>query len=72
MAITSQVTGRQYHPSQCVYLVNPRQAAAYMKHGLELLDVYADDGAKSPQLVFVFDMRDSKPLYEMWREHALD
>lgn len=67
MQIKSQVTGREYTPAKCVYILNQRQAALYMKNGLDLLDVYVSQD----KLIYVFDKADSRPLYQKWINYEL-
>jgi hypothetical protein len=49
--IVSEITGKRYNPSECVYIKNPVQTAKYLKHNLPLLDLIVSDDDK---LVFIF------------------
>lgn len=68
MRMQSDVTGKYYLPEKCCFITNPKQAALYMKHGLELLDVMVCRGDK---LVYVFDKAQSTPLYKKWQNYQL-
>ena len=48
-------------------IVNPKQAALYVKNNCPLLDLYYADGS----LVFIFDKEKSKPLYRAWMNFEL-
>lgn len=67
MQIQSTVTGRYYTPAKCVYILNQKQTALYMKNGLDLLDIYVD----GDKLVYVFDKKSSEPLYAKWKNYEL-
>ena len=72
--ITSQITGKSYAPSEVVRIVNQLQAATYMAHGAELLDVYCSRDYKThrPLLVYIFNRAATTPLYDAWCTHDLD
>lgn len=71
--IKSDTTGRMYCPSKCVRIVNTMQIAAYLKAGVELLDIYAsqDFETNRPVIVAVFDRENSRPAYQSWCNHEL-
>ena len=71
--VTSQTTGKTYMPSKVVRIINVMQAAAYMMHGAELLDIYSsrDYITHRPKLVFIFDREATTPLYDAWCNHLL-
>lgn len=71
--VHSDVTGKDYRPSQAVRIVNLLQAAAYIHSGELPLDVYTsiDFKTSKPILVFIFDRESSKPLYDLWCKHEL-
>lgn len=72
--IYSRATGRKYKASKVCRVINPKQAALYLKNGLELLDVYYslnfDTG--DPVVVFIFDKQASYPFYELWKDRELE
>ncbi|MEG1562301.1 MAG: hypothetical protein RR365_00990 [Bacteroides sp.] len=68
MIMKSDVTGRNYQPANCCFILNPRQTALYVKNGLTLLDVLVSHEDK---LVYVFDKKDSEPLYQKWKNYEL-
>lgn len=48
--------------------MNPKQAALYIKNGIDLLDLMVD---RSDRLVYVFDKKESEPLYKKWQNYQL-
>lgn len=74
--ITSQTTGKQYNANKVVRIINTLQAASYMKHGAELLDIYPSRDFKSndnkPLLVYIFDREATTPLYDAWCKRELN
>ena len=71
--ILSQSTGRLYSPADVVRIINYKQAAAYMAHGADLLDIYTSKDFKTgdPILVYIFNRKDTTRLYDMWCKHEL-
>lgn len=71
--IISQSTGKTYGANKVVRIVNSLQAATYMIHGAELLDVYPsrDFDTGKPLLVYIFDRKTTTTLYDAWCKHAL-
>ena len=72
--IRSDTTGKEYVPSECVRIVNMKQLAAYMLHGVELLDFYASRDFKTdtPILVGIVNIKDSSEVYKKWRNFDLN
>lgn len=72
--IYSYVTKKRYYASKVCRVINPKQAALYLKNGLELLDVYysVDYHSQEPIVVFIFDKAASYPFYELWKERELE
>ena len=68
MVMQSHVTGRYYYPERCCFIMNPKQAALYMKNGIDLLDVMV---CRDDRLVYVFDKKESEPLYRKWQNYQL-
>lgn len=66
--IVSEITGKTYNPSECVYIKNPVQTAKYLKHKLPLLDLIVSDDDK---LVFIFNRDMSRENYELWLRREL-
>lgn len=68
MSIQSALTKEHYEPSQCVFLSNPKQAAAYMSHDAMPVDVMVDRGS----MIFVFTKASTRELYKRWKAHELE
>lgn len=68
--ITSKLTGKQYDPTECVFLSNPTQCAKYCKLlGTEfLMDIIVSDERRADALVFVWkktpETREAKRLWD--------
>mgnify|MGYP007104057047 CR=1 FL=1 len=71
--VTSYTTGKSYSPSDVVRIINFRQAAAYLAHGAELLDIYPSKDFKTgePLLVYIYNRKETTPLYDLWCKHEL-
>ena len=71
--VTSQTTGKTYAPSDVVRIVNQQQAATYMAHGAELLDIYSSRDYKThrPMMVYIFDREATTPMYDAWCNRLL-
>lgn len=70
--VKSNFTGREYETKKVIRILNAQQAAAYIKHGVELLDLWlSKDKDGKPILVFIFDREESKEVYDMWCKHEL-
>lgn len=71
----SPITRREYDyfSDDIVRILNIDQAAAYLKNGVELIDIYVSkDKVKDKDLlVFVFDRESSKPFFDLWCKHEL-
>lgn len=68
--VHSDITGKDYYPSQVCRLVNIRQICTYLKSGLAPLDIYpsVDFKSNNPVLVVIFDRKESKDIYKRWCE----
>lgn len=64
MLTKSSVTGKYYEPVDCIFIMNPKQAALYLKHDMELLDLIPN---KDNLLVFVFDKKETSAVYRLWQ-----
>lgn len=71
--VLSQSTGKTYIPSKAVRILNQLQAASYIAHGAELLDIYTSRNFETgrPMLVYIFDREATTPLYDAWCKHEL-
>lgn len=71
--ITSELTGKIYCPQDVVRIVNQSQAAMYMVHGAELIDLYISRDFKThwPMMVYIFDREATTPLYDAWCNRTL-
>lgn len=72
--ITSDVTGKTYCVSEVVRILNIQQIIAYLKYGVELLDIYpsCDYETGKPLLVCLFNREASKKAYDLWCKRQLD
>ena len=72
--ITSDVTGKTYCVSEVVRILNIQQIIAYLKYGVELLDIYpsSDYETGKPLLVCLFDRESSKKAYDLWCKRQLN
>ena len=68
--IVSAITGKNYNPSECVYISNPTQCAKYCKLlGTDLLmDIIVSSEKREDALVFVWkkspETREAKRLWD--------
>lgn len=72
--ITSDITGKVYRPKDVVRILNIQQIVAYLKAGVELLDIYPSSDVKTgkPLLVCLFDREKSKDAYDLWCKRELN
>lgn len=65
--VTSNVTGKTYALQDVVRILNIQQIIAYMKYGVEILDIYPSISyAGTPVLVFIVSRQGSKAAYDLW------
>lgn len=65
--VTSSVTGKTYALQDVVRILNTQQIIAYMKNGVELLDIYPSINFNNvPVLVFIVNRRKTKEIYDLW------
>lgn len=66
--VHSEITGKDYYPSQVVRIINIRQACSYMRLGKIPVDIYPsiDFKTNNPVLVILFNREDTKDAYERW------
>lgn len=73
--VKSRVTQKEYTATKdkVVRIVNGLQAATYMLHGAELLDLYPsrDFENNRPLFVYIFNRNETTPLYDLWCKHEL-
>lgn len=69
--IYSDTTRRYYEPSKVIRLLNMKQMAYYMNHGIEILDFYPSKDFKTDEdiMVYVVSRDESNPVYEKWLKH---
>lgn len=60
----SETTHLKYLPEHCVKILNPQQAAFYLRYGVTLWDMFEDSG----KIVFLFDRKESFPWYQRWNQ----
>ena len=72
--VKSNFTGKEYDSSKAIRILNANQAAAYIKHGITLLDLWLskDVNTGKPILVYIFDKEESKEAYDLWCKHELN
>lgn len=71
--VTSNVTGKTYALQDVVRILNTQQIIAYMKHGVELLDIYPSINFNNiPVLVFIVNKRNTKEVYDLWCKGELE
>lgn len=71
--VIGYATQKIYCPADAVRIVNYKQAAAYLVHGAELLDVYPsrDFTTDEPLIVYIFNRKETAELYDLWCKHEL-
>ena len=71
--IKSNITGKTYKASTVVKILNIQQIIAYLKYGVELIDLYpsVDRVTNKPVLVALFNREDSKEAYDLWCKREL-
>lgn len=69
--VKSDFTKKSYDTKDVVKILNINQAAAYMKYGIPLLDLWISKRNGLPILIFIFDRKGSKEAYDLWCDHKL-
>lgn len=71
--VYSNTTGKTYSPKDVCRILNMYQLAAYMKNGIELLDIYAvpDRDTGKSILVGIVDRESSRDAYDLWCKRLL-
>lgn len=70
----SQITGKSYNPSECIFISNPTQCAKYCKFlGTELLmDIIVSSEKREDALVFVWKKcPETREAKFKWDNHLL-
>ena len=72
--VKSNFTGKEYDSRKAIRILNANQAAAYIKHGMELLDLWLskDVNTGKPILVYIFNKEETKEVYDLWCKHELN
>ncbi len=72
--IHSDITGKDYYPSQVVRIVNYLQCIFYWASGVMPIDIYPSQDFKTgkPMLVYLFIREDTKELYDKWCKREVD
>lgn len=71
--VTSNVTGKTYALQDVVRILNTQQIIAYMKYGIEILDLYPSiTSSGTPILVYIVNRNDSKDAYDLWCKGELN
>ena len=70
MRIYSELTKQYYDKEETVSIKNTKQAGLYMKYGVFPVDIYWEE--ESDVLVFIFSKRETKNLYQMWKNYCLE
>jgi len=63
----SEQFSKEYEIEDTVRIVNTKQAGLYIKHNIQLLDIFWSRDT----LVFVFDKHETKEAYELWCRREL-
>lgn len=66
--VRSKLTNKEYDIKNIVRIINIYQSTYYMNNNIMPLDIYVsrDFETGKPIMVFIFDKRQTKPLYEKW------
>lgn len=72
--VISETTGLKYSPHDMVRIINQKQCALYLMHGVTLYDVYASRDYKTgePLVVYLFSKTETGELYKKWMAHELE
>lgn len=71
---TSSITGKRYNLFGVVRILNLYQVKAYLKAGMEVMDIEISEDREThkPIIVFLFDRTDTKEIYDKWCRHELE
>ena len=75
--LTSPITGKQYKIADMVRIVNPRQAALYIKNCVFPYHMYCETytnpetNTEEPRLAFLFSRAETKWCYDLWMKKEL-
>lgn len=70
----SDLTGKDYHLSQIVRIVNQKQALFYWISGVTPVDIYPslDYKTNKPIFVYLYVRSDTTDLYDKWCKREVD
>ena len=75
--LKSPTTQKEYKISEVVRIVNPKQAALYIKNCIFPLHIYCDryvnpnTSQEEPRLAFLFSRAETKWAYDLWQKGEL-
>lgn len=75
--LKSTITGKEYKLSDVVRIINPKQAALYIKNGVFPYHIYCDQfevpgtNEVDSRLAFLFDRAETKWCYDLWMKREL-
>ena len=71
--VIGKYSGKTYCASDAIRILDPFQAAAYWANGIEPLDIYSSrhHETNKPLVVFVFNRKDTKDVFDKWCKHEL-
>lgn len=70
----SNISGKEYRLSDVVKIVDPKQQKLYVKNEVYPVDMFTTKDLYSDNqiLVMLFNKRDTRDLYEKWKNRELD
>lgn len=70
MLVKPSSLANQYNANDIVAIMNPVQAAAYVRNGAELCEVFLSYDKN--KFVYLFERNKTQHLKELWDKHELD
>lgn len=69
----SNISNKEYHLSDVVRIVDPKQQKLYVKHEVYPIDMFTtkDLYTDNQILVMLFNKEETKDLYIKWKNHEL-
>ncbi len=66
--VHSEITGRDYYPSDVIRIINIRQICCYLQMNKQPVDIYSsvDFKTNNPVLVVLFNRKDTIDAYDRW------
>lgn len=70
----SPITGKRYNLFSVVRILNLYQVRAYLRVGMEVMDIEISEDREThkPIVVFLFDKEATKEVYDLWCKHELE